>query len=119
MHISGRLPPAKALEYLETTVGLPGRRAIYVLRLDVLHDEGAQPGSKADPQTLKEYLDGSGRWAVVEVGHGGKNGVIRDLYIAPSGGLDLERLVKMGILPDASVVYNSNFVAIVVASLVR
>lgn len=81
LHITGRIPPAKVLGYLESVRSTPSR-AIYVLEgsADAVV-EPALAGTRADPAGLLAYLTGNDRWAVVAVN---RDGLLRDMYMAPA-----------------------------------
>lgn len=113
LHVSGRLAPSKAIDYLQSTLSTP-TRSIHVLRVDPI-PEFIEDGGKRDPHGLISYLVDHDRWAVVEVPV--RDGYLRDIYLAPCKGLDANRLVQLGIIPDGSVAQGDlGFLAIFVIS---
>lgn len=115
LHISGRISPSRALSYLESIKNAPSR-SIFIFLVDPVLDLGIQPNSKADPAKLINYLTQSERWAVLSLD---TSGSLRDLYLAPSKGLEINSLSSLGfIIDEASLARftDKSFVAILVTS---
>lgn len=115
LHISGRLPPSRGLDYLRSMYDIP-TRSIHVLRLDPAVEYGRiEAGSKGDPERLISYLVESNRWAVISVD---TTGPLRDIYLVPCRNLDILALVQLGILEDNAAVHDDKaFLMIVVTSM--